>query len=189
MIYLPHFLSWIILGGILIDILSPTDGIINSLLKSIGIQPIFFLGNNQWFQPTVIITDIWKEFGFGTIVYMASITGIDPQLYESAFCDGANWWQRTRNVTIPGMSSIIVLMMVLSLGNVLNAGFDQIFNLYSPLVFKSGDILDTLVYRTAFINARYSIATAVGLFKSLISLVLISVSYFMADRLANYRIF
>lgn len=189
LIYLPHFLSWIILGGILIDILSPTDGVINMLLQGFGLEPVFFLGNNQWFRFTVIATNIWKEFGFGTVVYLASITSIDQQLYESALADGANWWQRMRSITLPGMSSIIVLMMVLSLGNILNAGFDQVFNMYTPLVYQSGDIIDTLVYRVAFLDAKYSIATSVGLFKSVISFIMISISYFLADRLANYRVF
>lgn len=130
-IYLPHFLSWIILGGILIDVLSPNTGILNKFIGLFGIEPIYFLGDNNWFPITLVATNIWKEFGFNTIVYLAAITSIDLNQYEAAIIDGANRWQQTRHVTLPGMKPIIVLLAVLSLGNVLNAGFDQVFNLYS----------------------------------------------------------
>lgn len=189
LIYLPHFLSWVVLGGILIDILSPSGGIVNGLLNSIGIEPIFFLGDNKWFPATMVLTETWKEFGYGTIIYLAAITGIDPSLYEAARIDGANRWKQTLNITLPGMKMVIVLLMVLSLGNLLNAGFDQIFNLYSPPVYQSGDIIDTFVYRIGLLDAQYGVATAVGLFKSVVSFTLISVSYFFAYKFADYRIF
>ncbi|MBP3966502.1 ABC transporter permease [Paenibacillus lignilyticus] len=189
LIYLPHFLSWIILGGVLIDILSPTSGIVNQFLGVFGIEPIFFLGHVQWFPAVVVISDVWKEFGFSTIVYLAALAGINPALYEAAVIDGANRWKQMLNITLPGMAPVIVLLATLSLGNVLNAGFDQIFNLYSPIVYESGDIIDTLVYRLGLEQAQYSLATAVGLIKSGVSIVLISVSYYLAYRLANYRIF
>lgn len=189
LIYLPHFLSWIILGGILIDILSPSNGIVNQVLGLFGIEPIFFLGSVGWFPGVVVISDIWKEFGFSTIVYLAALTSINPSLYEAAVIDGANRWKQTLHITIPGMLPIVVLLATLSLGNVLNAGFDQIFNLYSPQVYESGDIIDTLVYRLGLEQAQYSLATAVGLMKSAVSLVMISGSYYLAYRLANYRIF
>ncbi|QTH43115.1 sugar ABC transporter permease [Cohnella sp. LGH] len=189
LIYLPHFLSWIILGGILIDILSPSQGIVNQLLGVFGIEPIYFLGDNRWFPITIVISDVWKEFGFNTIVYLAALTGINPSLYEAAVIDGASRWKQTLNITLPGILPIVVLLATLSLGNVLNAGFDQVFNLYSPSVYESGDIIDTLVYRVGLEQAQYSVATAIGLFKSIVSCVMISLSYFLAYRLANYRIF
>jgi putative aldouronate transport system permease protein len=188
-IYLPHFLSWVILGGILIDILSPSDGLANRVIKLLGFQPIFFLGDNKWFPFTMVFTDSWKEFGYGTIVYLAAITGIDPALYEAAKMDGANRWKQVVHVTLPGMKMVIVLLLVLSLGNLLNAGFDQIFNLYSPPVYQSGDIIDTFVYRIGMLDAQFGVATAVGLFKSVISLIFISVSYYCAYKFADYRIF
>lgn len=188
-IYLPYFLSWVVLGGILIDILSPSSGIVNELLGALGFKKIFFLGDNQWFPLTLVYSDIWKNFGYGTIVYLAAITGIDPGLYESATIDGANRWHKIWHITIPGMRMVIVLLSVLSLGQLLNAGFDQVFNLYSPQVYESGDILDTFVYRLGLLDAQYGVATAVGLFKSLVSLILISGSYFVAYRFAKYRIF
>ncbi|MFC4811480.1 ABC transporter permease [Paenibacillus sp. GCM10023250] len=188
-IYLPHFLSWIILGGILIDILSPTNGIVNQVLGWFGIEPIYFLGDNDWFRYVLVATDTWKEFGFNTIVYLAALTSINPSLYEAAIVDGAGRWKQTLHVTLPGMMPIIVLLTTLSLGNVLNAGFDQVFNLYSPQVYETGDIIDTFVYRIGLVDAQFGVATAVGVFKSVVSLVFISASYYLAYRFAKYRIF
>lgn len=189
LIYLPHFLSWIILGGILIDLLSPSGGLVNRFLALFGIKPIFFLGDNRWFRFTLIFTDVWKEFGFGTIVYLAAITNIDPTQYEAATIDGANRFQRMVHVTLPNMRMIIVLMMVLSLGNVLNAGFDQVYNLYSKQVYSTGDIIDTFIYRLGLIQQQFGQSTAMGMFKSVVSTFFISVSYFCAYKFADYRIF
>ncbi len=188
-VYLPYFLSWVVLGGIFLDMLSPSSGFINQIIVQLGGEKIFFLGDNRYFKSTLIVTDIWKNFGYGAIVYLAAILGIDTDLYEAAQIDGANRWRQAWHVTLPGMRMIIVLMMVLSLGNVLNAGFDQVFNLYSKAVYESGDILDTFVYRLGLIDAQYGPATAVGLFKSVISTMFISVSYYLAHKFADYRIF
>ncbi|QTH40730.1 sugar ABC transporter permease [Cohnella sp. LGH] len=188
-IYLPHFLSWVILAGILIDLLS-MKGLVNVFLTRVfDISPIFFLGDNSWFRIVLVLSDAWKEFGFSTIVYLAAITSINPALYESATVDGAGRWKKTLNVTIPGIIPIIVLLTTLSLGNVLNAGFDQVFNLYNTAVYETGDIIDTLIYRTGLVEFKYGLATAVGVFKSVISFIMISISYWLAYRLANYRIF
>ena len=189
LIYLPHFLSWIILGGILIDILSPSDGILNRVLGLFGMEPIFFLGSNDYFRGTLIVSDVWKEFGFNTIIYLATITNIDPNQYEAATIDGANRFQKMRYITLPNMRMIIVLMMVLSLGNVLNAGFDQVYNLYSKQVYSTGDILDTFIYRIGLLDAQFGVATAMGMFKSVVSTIFISTSYFCAYKFADYRIF
>jgi len=189
LIYLPHFLSWVILGGVLIDILSPSSGIVNSLLTAIGLEPIYFLGSNNWFPYVLVASNEWKEFGFSTIVYLAALTSINPALYEAAVVDGASRWVQTWHITLPGMRPIIILLATLSLGNVLNAGFDQVFNLYSAQVYESGDIIDTAVYRMGIVSAQYGAATAIGLFKSVVSTLFISVAYFLAYRLANYRIF
>ncbi|WP_409347268.1 ABC transporter permease [Paenibacillus sp. MBLB4367] len=189
LVYLPHFLSWVLLSGILIDVLSPSSGLLNQVLSSLGIEPIFFLGDNRWFPYVMVVSDVWKEFGFGTIVYLAALTGINPSLYEAAEIDGAGRWKQTLNITIPGMMPIIVLMLTLNIGNVLNAGFDQIFNLYSPQVYESADIIDTFVYRMGVQQSQFGFATAVGLLKSVVSFLFLSVSYFLAYRFANYRIF
>jgi len=189
LVYLPHFLSWVILGGILIDLLSPSHGLLNEAMGWLGMKPQFFLGNDKLFPYVLVVTDVWKEFGFGTIVYLAALTSINPTLYEAAIMDGAGRWKQTMHVTLPGMLPIIVLLATLGLGGVLNAGFDQVFNLYNPLVYRTGDILDTFVYRLGLIDAQYAVATAVGLFKSVVSLIFVGASYWLAYRLAGYRIF
>jgi putative aldouronate transport system permease protein len=188
-VYLPHFVSWVILGGIFVDLLSPSTGLINRLFGVFGAKPVFFLGDNKWFPYMLVVVDVWKNFGFGTVVYLAAITGIDPTLYEAAMADGAGYLRRAWHITIPGMLPIVVLVTVLNLSNLLNAGFDQIFNMYNPVVYQSGDIIDTFVYRIGLVDARYSLATAVGLFKSVISTVLVSTSYYLSYRFAGYRIF
>jgi len=187
-VYIPNFLSWVIVAGIMIDILA-RDGIVNQALGVLGIAPISFLSNSTIFPWTMIITDIWKGFGFGTVVYLAALTGIDPVLYESAMIDGAQRWKQIRYITLPLLMPTIILMLVLSLGNVFNAGFDQIYNLYSPIVYETGDIIDTYVYRLGIEQAQYSVGATVGLFKSVVSFVLIAGSNFLANRFAGYRIF
>lgn len=188
-VYLPYFLSWVVLGGIFIDLLSPGSGIVNGIINSLGGESIFFLGDNRYFKGTLIVTDIWKTFGYNAIVYLAAIVGVDTSLYEAAETDGANRLQQIWHITLPGIRGIVVLMMVLSLGNILNAGFDQVFNLYTKAVYESGDILDTFIYRLGLIDAQYGAATAVGLFKSIISTIFISTSYYLAYKFSNYRIF
>ncbi|MCG7382160.1 ABC transporter permease subunit [Paenibacillus sp. ACRRY] len=188
-IYMPHFFSWVILAGIIVDVLSPSSGIVNMLLKALGLEPIQFLASNDWFPYILVITDQWKEFGFGTIIYLAALTSIDKSLYEAAVMDGAGRWKQTWHITLPGIRPIVILMVTLSLGNVLNGGFDQVFNLYNPLVYESGDILDTMIYRIGLQDAQYSVSTALGLIKSVVSFIFIGLGYFLAYRFANYRIF
>ncbi|AGC67518.1 putative multiple-sugar transport system permease YteP [Thermoclostridium stercorarium subsp. stercorarium DSM 8532] len=188
-IYFPHFLSWVILGGILIDVLSPTSGIVNEFLGLFGVKPVYFLGDAKWFPFTLVLTNTWKEFGYNTIVYLAALTSIDPTLYEAAVVDGAGRLKQTWHITLPGILPIVTLMTVLSLGNVLNAGFDQVFNLYSPSVYSTGDIIDTLVYRIGMVEAQFSVSAAVGLFKSAISFVLVVISNKLANKYAGYRVF
>ncbi|WP_217558960.1 sugar ABC transporter permease [Paenibacillus sp. GbtcB18] len=189
LVYLPHFLSWVTLSGILIDMLAQT-GLINQLLVSVfGIKPIFFLGDGNWFRFTIIFSDVWKEFGFNTIIFLAALSGINPSLYEAAEVDGAGRWKQTCYITIPALIPITIVIATLALGNVLNANFDQVFNLYSPLIYQQGDIIDTFVYREGLLSGQFSFATAVSLFKSFISLILIAISYRLAYRFAGYRIF
>jgi putative aldouronate transport system permease protein len=188
LIYLPHFISWILLAGILRDMLSPSHGIINTMLISLGSEPVFFLGSNKTFPWMIIFTDIWKEFGYGTIIYLAALTGIDPTLYEVAYVDGANRWKQLVHITLPGITPMIVLMTTLSMGNIFNAGFDQIFNLYAPVVYETGDILDTLLYRLGLISMQFSVSTAAGMMKSVVSMILILVSYRVAYKTTGYRV-
>ncbi len=188
-IYFPYFISWIILSGIFLDILSPSDGIVNRIIQSLGGEPIYFLGDNSVFRKTLIVSDVWRNFGYNSVVYLAAITGIDMTLYEAASIDGANRWQQTWHVTLPGMSTIVILMMILNLGQILNAGFDQVFNLYSAQVYESGDIIDTMVYRMGLEQAKFGPSTAVGLLKSVVSLILISTVYFIAYKKFDYSVF
>jgi putative aldouronate transport system permease protein len=188
-VYMPHFLSWVILSGVLLDVLSRNGGAVNGIIGALGFKPIFFLGDPFWFRVTLIVTDVWKEFGFSTIVYLAALTGINPSLFEAAAIDGASRFQKILYVTLPGILPVIVLMCTLSLGKVLNAGFDQVFNLYNPIVMETSDIIDTYVYRIGLVQAQYGLATGIGLFKSVIGFMLIVVSYRLAYKFANYRIF
>lgn len=188
-IYFPYFISWIILGGILLDILSPNDGIVNEAIKLFGGQPIYFLGDNRYFKGTLVVSDVWRNFGYNSVIYLSAITGIDMALYEAASMDGANRWQQTIHVTLPGIATIVILMIVLNMGNLLNAGFDQVFNLYSAQVYDSGDIIDTLVYRMGLEQAKFGPSTAVGLLKSVISFILISSAYLIAYKKFDYKVF
>lgn len=187
-VYLPHFISWVILAEVMRNLLS-SQGLVNNLLGMIGVKGIDFLTSNSIFRYVLVGSDVWKEFGFGAIIYMAALTAINPSLYEACVMDGGSKLQQILHVTLPGLKSVIILCMVLSLGNILNTGFDQIFNLYNPMVYHVGDVLDTYVYRTGILGAQYSFATAIGLFKSVISLVLVLCSYLWAYKFADYRIF
>ncbi len=188
-VYLPYFVSWVLMAGIIIDILSPTGGIVNQFLNALGLKSVFFLGSNKWFPGVLITTNVWKEFGWGTIIYMAALAGVDPTLYEAAIIDGAGRWKQTIHITIPCIVPTIMLLTILSFGNILNAGFDHIYNLMSPITRDSGDIIDTLVYRLGIKSAQFSVATAAGLFKSSISCVLIIASYKLAYRFTGYKVF
>lgn len=188
-VYLPHFVSWVIYATIMRSMLG-SEGLVNQVLQSLGgREPVLFLGTPSLFPWVMILTETLKEFGFSAIVYLSAITAIDPGLYEAAEIDGANRWQQAVHVTLPGLRTIIVLMATLSLGNVLNAGFDQIFNMYNPLVYSTGDIIDTYVYRVGLISINYGVGSAVGLFKSVISIILMTAAYWMAAKFADYRIF
>ena len=187
-VYIPNFISWVIMAGILTDILG-TNGIVNELIKALGGKPVQFISNRTVFPWTLIFTDMWKTFGFGTVVYLATMTSIDPELYESAVIDGAGRWRQTWSITLPMLVPIIILMTVLALGNVLSAGFDQVYNLYSPVVYPTGDIIDTYVYRLGLQNGKFAIGTAVGLFKSVVSSILISTSLIVAYKFAGYKVF
>jgi len=185
--FFPFFVSWVILGGVMVDLLSLKGGI-NQLIASLGMKPRMFLGDNSLFVPVVIITNTWKDFGYNLVLFYAAIMNVDPALYEAAAIDGAGRMRQTISVTLPAMMPIIAVVSLLSLGGVLNGGFDQIFNLYNILVYETGDILDTYIYRLGLLSGQYSFATAIGLFKSVVGMVLIVISYWAADRFAGYRI-
>jgi putative aldouronate transport system permease protein len=187
-VYLPHFLSWVIMATIVIGIFG-YYGVANTVVQMFGGAPKLFMADASIFRQLIIGTDVWKEFGYNAIIYLAALTGVNMNLYEAAAIDGANRWQVIWNITLPALSTTVVLLGVLSLGNVLNAGFDQVYNLYNPLVYSTGDILDTWVYRLGLQNLQFSLATAAGLFKSVISFLLIVISYRLAYKYADYTVF
>jgi len=188
-VYIPYFFSWVILGGILMDILSPTNGIVNQMLQAIGLEKVNFLGNPDTIQPVFVVTNIWKEVGYNTVIFLAALTSIDPALYEAASVDGAGYTKQMLHITLPSLLPMILLVTVLGMGNILNAGFDQVFNLYGPVVYDTADIIDTFVYRIGMNELQYSVSTAINLFKSVISIILISTSFHLAKKYAGYKIF
>ena len=187
-VYLPHFLSWVVLASVVVNLFS-LDGSVHQLLAGFGLDKINFLGSNQTFQGLIIGTDVWKEFGYSSVVYLAAITSIDPGLHEAAAIDGASWWKRVWNVTIPGMLPIILLMAAMNLTGILSAGFDQIYNLYSPIVYETGDVLDTYVYRIGLVGRQYSFGAAVGLCRSAVGMILLLTANGVTKKMTGQKIF
>jgi putative aldouronate transport system permease protein len=187
-VYLPHFISWVILASVVLSIFG-YRGVVNTITALFGVEPRVWMTDASVFRYLAIGTEVWKEFGYNAVIFLAALTGINPNLYEAAAIDGAGRLRSTWHVTLPGITSTIVVLGVLGLGNVLNAGFDQIYNLYNPMVYSTGDIIDTWVYRMGLINLQFSLATAAGLFKSVVSFVLIVGSWIMAYRFADYKVF
>lgn len=188
LIYMPYFLSWVVMASIIINILSPNHGLVNQFLELFGIEPIFFLGDKELFPGVIVTTHVWKEFGWNTIIFLSALSGIDPGLYEASAIDGAGRWKQMLHVTLPGIASTIILVATLNIGNILNAGFDQVYNLYSSLTMQTGDILDTFVYRVGMQQGQFGIATAAGLFKSVVSCFMLILSYKLAEKLTGYKV-
>ena len=173
--YFPHFLSWVVYGGLMLIFLGPGGPII-STLESLGLENIRLLTNKEIFRGILVVTDVLKGFGWSAIIYLASITSIDPTLYEAARVDGANRWQQMWYITLPSIRGTIAIIFILNLGSILNAGFDQVFVMYNPTVYSVAEIIDTYVYSTGIVKGKYSLATAMGLFKSVIGATLVIVS-------------
>jgi putative aldouronate transport system permease protein len=187
-VYLPHFISWVILASVVLNIFG-YQGVVNSITALFGSPPKVWMTDASIFRRLVIGAEVWKEFGYNAVIFLAALTGINANLYEAAAIDGAGRLRSTWHVTLPGIMSTVVVLGVLGLGNVLNAGFDQIYNLYNPMVYSTGDIIDTWVYRMGLINLQFSLATAAGLLKSVVSFILIVGSWVMAYKFADYRVF
>ena len=171
--YLPHFLSWVVVAGLITELLSPSRGIYGYLMRLIGADTTVLLTSQTWFIPILIISGIWKEVGWGTIIYLATMSSINPELYEAAVVDGASRWRRAISITLPGILPVTAILLILSMSQILNAGFDQIFNLYNTLVYEIADIIDTYIYRVGLQSFEFEFATAVGLTKNVIALVLV----------------
>lgn len=185
--YFPHFLSWVVFAGIIVNIFGPT-GIVNTLVVDAGGDRINFLTNPDTFRSVLVLTGIMKEFGWGAIIYLATLSGIDANLYEAARVDGASKLRQIWHVTLPGLRPVMAVLLVLSLGNLLDAGFDQVFQLYNGAVLEVGDIIDTYVYRVGLLDAQFELATAVGLFKGVVGLVMILAANFVLRRMGQRSI-
>ena len=186
--YLPHFLSWIIISGILFAFLAPSGGLINEWMKAAGGQPIPFMTHKTWFLVVLVVSEIWKEAGWGAIIYLAALSGISPDLYEAATMDGANRLQQMRHISLPGIASVIILMLILRMGYMLDAGFEQIYILYTPQVYQVADIIDTWVFRNGIEQFRFSLATAAGVFKSAVGIALLLTANKLAKQWAEQGI-
>ncbi len=186
--YLPHFLSWIILSGLFMQLLSPSNGIVNYLLGLAGVEPIYFMADNRWFRFILIITEVWKGAGWGSIIYLATIAGISQEIYEAAECDGTGRFQKIFYITLPMLTPTIIIMFILNLGGIMNAGFDQVLNMYNTAVYETADIIDTYVYRYGLGQMKYSLATAVGLFKNLIGFTLVIITNKISNSIGEYGI-
>ena len=191
-IFLPYFLSWVLIGGVFTDMFA-SNGAVNNILNMFGANSdINWLTKNDYFRGIIVLTDVWKNLGYQVVVFLAAMTGINANLYEAAEIDGAGHWQKCWHITIPGIKSMIVLMSILNIGNIMNAGFEQILVMYNDFVLPTGDILDTLAYRYAFPRgglADYSFSTAVSLFKSVVSCIFFVVAYRIAFKVADYKLF
>ncbi|CAN7502852.1 ABC transporter permease subunit [Paenibacillus sp. LjRoot153] len=188
-IYMPHFLSWVIVGGLVINFLSPSSGILNQLLKSLGLEPIFFMQEPKFFRSIVVSSGVWKEVGWGTIIYLAALTGINPELYEAAEVDGAGRLKQVFSITIPSLLPTIIILLLLRIGHILDLGFEQVYILLNPLVVETGEILDTYIYRIGLLGAQYSYTTAIGIFKSVIGLILVMGANYLSRKSTGNSIY
>lgn len=181
-VYLPHFISWVVLAGMVSLFLAPSGGIVNKFIVLLGGQPVSFLTEPKYFRTVLICTEIFKEVGWGTIIYLAAITGIDQETYEAAIIDGASRIQRIVYITIPGITSTIIVLLVLRMGSILRNGFEQVFLLQTPMVYSVSDIFETYTYRVGILEGRYSYSTAVGLFQSVVGFVMIKLANCLSKR-------
>ena len=184
-IYLPHFLSWAVIGGILVNFLSPTWGVVNQIIQQLGFDPIFFLGDPKYFRTTAVISSIWKEAGWGTIIYLAAITGIDVEQYEAATVDGANRWQRLIHITLPNIKTTVILMLILRMGSIMSNGFEQIYTLQNTQNLAVSEVFETYTYRVGLLGGRISCATTVGLFASVISMIFLLTTTFISKKMGE----
>jgi putative aldouronate transport system permease protein len=187
-VYLPHFISWVTISGIIFSLLS-NEGFVNQIFAAFGGDSINFLTNNSMFRPILILSGIWKEIGWGTIIYLAALAGVNPDLYEAATVDGANRFKQVLYITLPSMLPIISIMLILNFGSMMNGGFDQVFNLYNTMVYESGDVIDTYVYRIGLTQGKYSVATAIGLFLNVINFVLLIIVNSVSKKISGQGIY
>lgn len=186
--YLPYFISWVVLAGIFFQVLSPSAGPVNYVIKALTGKTLYFLGDPGLFRGTVVGLSVWKGVGWGAIIYLAALAGVNPELYEAAYIDGAGRWQRALHITLPSLAPVITILFILSVGGIVEDDFDQIFNLYRPVVYSVGDVLSTYIYRKGLAEMRYSFATAVGLFQNVLAFLLVMVTNVLSKRFGEYGI-
>lgn len=186
--YLPHFVSWVVVSGIIIEFLSPTRGPINILLQNLGFENIFFVAEPKYFRGVLVLSDMWKSIGWGSIVYLAAVTSIDPTLYEAAEMDGAGRIQRIIHVTLPALAPIVTVMLIMDSGKILNDSFQQVYNFLTPSTYEVGDVISTFVFRMGIQKMQYSFTTAVDLFKNIISFALVMLTNYVARKTNDYAL-
>lgn len=186
--YLPYFISWVVLAGLVIEMLSPSRGPVNILLQSFGVDPVFFVADERWFRPVLVSSGIWREVGWGSIIYLAAVTGVDPELYDVAEIDGAGRFRKIWNVTLPSIAPVILIMFIFATGNIINDDFDQVYNLLNSKVLSVGDVISTYTYSEGLVNMNYSFATAVGLFKSVVAFTLVMITNYFSRKASEYSI-
>lgn len=188
--YLPHFLSWVVVGGLVRSLLSPTSGLVNNVLHSVfGMEPIYFITEQSMFRTILVVTDIWMGVGWGSILYFSVISGIDTQLYEAAMIDGAGRLKQTWHITLPGMASMIILLLLLRIAGLFSVGFDRVFNLYNPTVYEVGDVISTYTYRLGIEEHEYSLTTAITLTQSVLGTTLLVSANFISGKVAGLGLY
>ena len=184
-VYIPHFISWVVVAGIFIDLLSPSTGLINRIIELFGGQPIFFMTNLKWIRTVIVGTEIWKEFGWGAIIYLAAITSVDQELYQAAAIDGAGRLRQTIHVTLPAIKGTFIVLLIMRLGALMGANFEQIYTMYNTTVYEKIDVIDTYVFRTAFSTLDFGYTTAAGLFTQVVGCILLMSSNTLVKRLGG----
>lgn len=184
-VYLPHFISTVIIAGIVMTAFSPSAGIVNTVLEWLGMEPIYFLTRPEWFRPIFIGSGIWQEAGFQSIVYLAAIAGVNPSLYESAVVDGASRWQMMWKVTLPSILPTIIIMLIIRIGNLLEVGFELIILLYQPATYETADVINTFIYRQGLQQGQYDLAAAAGLFNAVVAFVLVMTANTISKRVSR----
>ncbi|MDX8349308.1 sugar ABC transporter permease [Cognatiyoonia sp. IB215446] len=184
-VYLPHFISSVIIAGIVITAFSPTAGIINTIISWLGFDPVYFLTQPEWFRPIFVGTGIWQEAGFGSIVFLAAIAGVNPSLYESAVVDGANRWQMMWKITIPSILPTILIMLIIRIGNIMEVSFELVILLYQPSTYETADVVNTWVYRQGLQSGQYDLAAAAGLFNAVVAFVLVMTANTLSRRFSR----
>ena len=186
--YLPHFISWVVVSGIIIEFLSPSRGPVNIILQNLGFDPVFFVAEPKYFRGVLVASDLWKSIGWGSIVYLAAVTGIDPSLYEAAEMDGAGRIKRIIHITLPALAPIVTVMLIMQSGKILNDSFEQVYNFLTPTTYEVGDVISTFVYRMGIQKMQYSFTTAVDLFKNIISFGLVMLTNYVARKTNDYAL-